>query len=88
MLKDTERVDFGEFVSSVAFDGSGKYLASGGTRGVMCDGGGCSVLALLLPEMIIVMLRIELCFLMLMMLLVLFATMMMMMVMGHDCYYV
>ena len=27
-------------VTSVAFDVSGKYLASGGTRGVTCDGGG------------------------------------------------
>ena len=27
-------------VTSVAFDVSGKYLASGGARGVTCDGGG------------------------------------------------
>ena len=27
-------------VTSVAFDGSGKYLASGGGRGVTCDGDG------------------------------------------------
>jgi hypothetical protein len=29
-----------EGVESVAFDGSGKYLASGGARGETCDGGG------------------------------------------------
>ena len=28
-------------VTSVAFDGSGKYLASGGARGVTCDWGVC-----------------------------------------------
>ncbi len=28
------------YVTSVAFADSGKYLASGGASGVMCDGGG------------------------------------------------
>ncbi len=29
-----------DWIACVAFDGSGKYLASGGGRGVTCDGDG------------------------------------------------